>query len=44
MRWKAVILLLINGIDSLGGNFNEVASSVNLIFKKKIRINLFRFF
>jgi putative DNA-invertase from lambdoid prophage Rac len=27
-------LLLINGIDSLGGNFNEVASSVNLIFKK----------
>jgi len=28
-------LLLINGIDSLGGNFNEVSSSVNLIFKKK---------
>ena len=31
-------LLLINGIDSLGGNFNEVSSSVNLIFKKKIRL------
>ncbi len=31
-------ILLVNGIDSLGGNFNEVFSSANLIFKKKIKL------
>lgn len=31
-------ILLVNGIDSLGGSFNEVFSSVNLIFKKKIKL------
>jgi putative DNA-invertase from lambdoid prophage Rac len=36
-------LLFVKGIDSLGSNFNEILFSVNLIFKKGIRLVCYDF-
>jgi putative DNA-invertase from lambdoid prophage Rac len=36
-------LLFIKGIDSLGSNFNEIIFSVNLIFKKEIKLVCYDF-
>lgn len=35
--------LFISGLDSLGSNFNEINSSLKLIFKKKVRLICFEF-